>query len=75
MYTHSCVLCAHGILPNGGTKSKEVWEQLVRQKAVVAHLLLFSTIIHQGTHLEVKSGTKYLREVAANALDFKGERM
>lgn len=45
-------------LPNGGDESNYVWVQLVRQKAVVVHLLLFSTVIHQGTHLEVKSGTK-----------------
>lgn len=54
---HAHALCAHGILPNGDTESKEGWGQLVcRAREIegsVVHLILFSVTVRQSTYLEV----------------------
>lgn len=80
---HAHALCAHGILPNRDTESKEVWGQLVcRAREIegsVVHLFLFSVTICQSIYLEVIRDDEYrhqpdgLWEVAANGVSFEGE--
>lgn len=80
---HAHALCAHGILPNGDTESKEGWGQLVCRvreiEGSIVHLLLFSATIRQSIYLEVIRNAEYghqpdgLWEVAANGVGFEGE--